>query len=79
MMVLTLPEITIVSPSLYELESVFTEIKDSAKTGKVKTINKIKNPEIILVFTKLMVAWFYISFTILKWKNEKSCEFSILA
>ncbi len=50
MMVLTLPEITMVSPSLYELAFVSTEINDSAKTGKVKTINKIKTPEIILIF-----------------------------
>ena len=49
MMVLTLPEITMVSPSLQELASVSTEINDSAKAGKVKTINKIKTPEIILI------------------------------
>ncbi|GKS67182.1 hypothetical protein YTPLAS73_07290 [Nitrosarchaeum sp.] len=65
-MVLTLPEITTVSPSLYELEFVFTVIRDSAKTGSVTIIPKIKNIKIISVFTKIIVMQLYISFTIKK-------------
>jgi hypothetical protein len=61
-----LPEITTVSPSLYELEFVFTLIRDSAKTGNMAIIPKIKNTKIILDFTKIIGVQLYISFTILK-------------
>jgi hypothetical protein len=66
LLVLTSPDITIVSPSLYKLEFVFTVIRDCAKTGSVIIIPKIKNIKIILVFTKIIVIRLYISFTIKK-------------